>query len=217
MQPSLGKKICTRIWNTIVGAQKIDGKKLKTYEMIIPLFQVDNKNGKSYFFKQAFLLVEISIDVAFRTFFFILSKVKVNLNNQELWWRLYTAVEALFTTQQMKFVGKKEFVVPALDLEDLTYVVYIMSLAFSDTIKIYPSRKAQIASFIVDKTPTTVPLRNSNLVDVFLWNCQQSFQSTQGSKIIQQIWLMGSSYPINEFIAQGWQSWRPRKLTFKSI
>lgn len=64
-----------------MNAQKIDDSKLETFGMVIALFQVDNKDEKSCFFEEIFLLAEISIDVAFRMFFLTLSNVQVNFNN----------------------------------------------------------------------------------------------------------------------------------------
>lgn len=48
--------------------------------MIIASFQVDDKDGKSCFFQETFLLADVSMDVAFEILFFILSNVKVNSN-----------------------------------------------------------------------------------------------------------------------------------------
>lgn len=64
-----------------VDIQKINGGRLKTYKMIIVLFQIDNKDGKFCFFEKTFILAYISIDVAFGLFFLILSNIKVNFNN----------------------------------------------------------------------------------------------------------------------------------------
>lgn len=52
--------------------------------MIITLFQVDDEDKKSYFFKKTFLLTNININVAFRMPLLILSNVEVNFNGQEL-------------------------------------------------------------------------------------------------------------------------------------
>lgn len=83
MQPNFAKKLSLCIYITDVNTQNIDGSRLKIYKMIITTFQVDNKNGKLCFFKKTFLLADISIDVTFGMFFFILSNIEVNFNNQE--------------------------------------------------------------------------------------------------------------------------------------
>lgn len=48
---------------------------------MIASFLVDDINKKSSFFKKVFLLADISIDVALKMFFLILSNIKVNFNN----------------------------------------------------------------------------------------------------------------------------------------
>lgn len=53
--------------------EKIDSSILKTYEMVILSFPIDHKDRKSYFLEETFLLVEISINIAFRMSFFTLS------------------------------------------------------------------------------------------------------------------------------------------------
>lgn len=48
--------------------------------MVITFFLVDNKNKKSRFFNEVFLLAYISIDVIFRMFFLILNNIKIDFN-----------------------------------------------------------------------------------------------------------------------------------------
>lgn len=60
-----------------MGAQKIKGSKLEIFGMVIALFLVDDKDRKFCFFKESFSLADINMDIDFRMFFFILSKVKV--------------------------------------------------------------------------------------------------------------------------------------------
>lgn len=52
--------------------------------MLIVFFLIDDKDGESYFLKKIFLLTDISMNIAFKMFFLILSNVKVNFTNQEL-------------------------------------------------------------------------------------------------------------------------------------
>lgn len=52
-----------------MGAQIIDGNKLKAYEMIIVLLQIDDKDKKSCCFEETFLLTYISIDITFKMLF----------------------------------------------------------------------------------------------------------------------------------------------------
>lgn len=51
--------------------------------MIITTFLVNNKNKKSRFLEETFLLIEISMNIAFGIFFLILSNIKIDFNTQE--------------------------------------------------------------------------------------------------------------------------------------
>lgn len=81
MQPYFGKKIRLRIYKTNISAQKIDDNRLQIYGMIIILFQIDDKNGKSHFFKKILALTDIIMDVTSKILFLIFSNVEVNFNN----------------------------------------------------------------------------------------------------------------------------------------
>lgn len=98
MQSSLAKILGFRICKTNVNVQKIDGSRLETFGMVITPFLVEDKNERSYFFEGTFLLANISMDVACRMSFFILSNVKINFIDQELKWRSYTIAKILPTT-----------------------------------------------------------------------------------------------------------------------
>lgn len=63
--------------------------------MAIALFQVVNKDGKSHFFQQTFLVANINMNVAFRISSFTLSNPRVNFNNQELHLRSYIVSETV--------------------------------------------------------------------------------------------------------------------------
>lgn len=68
----------------------------------------------------------------------------------------------------MELVEKKEIAARILDLDNKTFVVYVFFLASSNlNIDIYLFYRAQIASFIVDKTPTTILFEYTNFADVF--------------------------------------------------
>lgn len=84
MPPSFTRKPSLYIYKINVDAQNIDSNKLKTYRIVIALFQADDKDKKSRFFEKTFLFADIYMDVAFGMLFIIFSNVEVNLNNQEL-------------------------------------------------------------------------------------------------------------------------------------
>lgn len=81
IQLSVGKKLGFRIYKIDVGVKKSDGSRLETFEIVITLLQVDDKDKKFYFFEETFSLADISMIIAFGMLFLILSNVKVNFNN----------------------------------------------------------------------------------------------------------------------------------------
>lgn len=99
MQPSFTKKPRLRICKIDMNTKKINGSRRETFGIVIALFQLDDKDRKSFFFKKTFLLVNISMIVAFGMPFLILSNVKINFNNQELKWKSYTTTKVLSNTR----------------------------------------------------------------------------------------------------------------------
>lgn len=69
------KKLGVHIQKTNVFTQKIDDSKLKTFRIVIASFLMNNKDKKSRFFKESFILVDSSINIAFKILFFILRSV----------------------------------------------------------------------------------------------------------------------------------------------
>lgn len=84
IQTSFIKKLSLCIYKTNINAQKIDNNKLETFRMVITSFSIDNKDGKSCFFEDTFLLADISIDISFGMLFLTLSNIEINFNNEEL-------------------------------------------------------------------------------------------------------------------------------------
>lgn len=78
------RKLSFHIRKTDVSALKIDSSRLEIFDIVIAFFWIDNKNGKSCFFKRTFLLADISINITFGMFFLILSNVKDNFTDQKL-------------------------------------------------------------------------------------------------------------------------------------
>lgn len=124
IKPSFAKKLSLRIDKTNVSSQKIDGSRLETYGIIIVFFQVYNKDGKFCYFEETFLLANITMDLAFEIAFFILSNVKINFNDRELRWKLYTVAKTLSNIRQVQLVGKKQFAVstPHLEMRSLQFI-----------------------------------------------------------------------------------------------
>lgn len=84
MQSSFARKQDFCICKTNIFTQKIDIGRPKIYRIVIALFQINDWDKKFRFFKETFLLANISIDIAFRILFLILSNIKLNFNNQKL-------------------------------------------------------------------------------------------------------------------------------------
>ena len=54
INPNFAWNLGLKVWKTIVGAQKIDGSVLKTFEMVITDFQVEDKTNSLDFFRKPF-------------------------------------------------------------------------------------------------------------------------------------------------------------------
>lgn len=62
-------------------AQRIDYNKLESFDMIIAFFLVGNKNKKSSFFEETFLLADISINITHKMLFPTLSNIEINFTD----------------------------------------------------------------------------------------------------------------------------------------
>ena len=71
------KQLGSQTQNTDIGAQKIDGLLLETYDIIIGTFQVIDKLDKVCFFLEKFLLADTSIEVVLRMLFLTSSNADI--------------------------------------------------------------------------------------------------------------------------------------------
>ena len=111
-----------------------------------------DKANQVRFFKETFLVANISSKVVFEILFLTLSGANIDFLDRELRWKTYTTKKALLTTKRIKLVGKKEFVVVALNSEYETFVVYVAS--FSSTslnAHVHPFYRPQIFGLIIKK------------------------------------------------------------------
>ena len=69
----LGLKVCP----TDVGAQKIDGSTLKTFEIVLASFQVEETLGMARFFQETFLLADFSVKLVLKMLFLTLSNANI--------------------------------------------------------------------------------------------------------------------------------------------
>lgn len=140
MQPAYAKKLDLNIRKTNMEAQKIDNTTLKIFEKVIAAFSIHNKARKVCFFEETFLLADISIDVALRIFFFILSNANIYFTNQELYWRTYSMLKALPTTCRIELINQKEFAMAALGKDNKTLIMHMAFLAVSTEMTIHFSQ-----------------------------------------------------------------------------
>ena len=175
MHPTLAREIGLPIRPTDVGVQKIYSTILDTFGLVVTIFSMRDKANRVRFFKETFLVANVSPKVVFGMPFLTLSCADVDILGQELSWRTYNTEKVLSTIRRIELMGKKEFVAAAIDLKYETYVVYI-ELASSDALpsssllNIHPSQRPQISGLIAEKAPTKVFAKYSDFIDVFLIN-----------------------------------------------
>ena len=66
-------KLGLKSYFTNFGAQKIDGSIVKTFKMVLPSFQIQDKLKRAQFFQKTSLLTNFSIEVVLKMLFLIFS------------------------------------------------------------------------------------------------------------------------------------------------
>ncbi len=128
MTLAYAKELGVTTRKTSVGAQKIDGSPLETYEMVSTSFLLQDSLGRVRFFEETFLLADTSIEVVLGMPFPALNNADFQFVAEELTWRSYTAAEALPTTSRVKLIDKKEFAKAALNENSETFIVHVLAL-----------------------------------------------------------------------------------------
>ena len=85
VHPAFAKELSLPIRPTDVGAQKIDGIRLETYEMVVAAFLMEDKANRVKFFEKTFLVANISPEVVLRMPFFTWSGANVDFLGRKLW------------------------------------------------------------------------------------------------------------------------------------
>lgn len=67
-----------KIRKTNIKAQKINSITLETYQIVVSIFSVLDKDNKMRFFKQNFLLTDIKPDIILEMLFLFMSNADVN-------------------------------------------------------------------------------------------------------------------------------------------
>ena len=161
--PVYAAKLGLKVQKIDIGAQKIDGSTLDTFEMVLTSFQVEDKLKKTRFFQETFLLADISTEMVLGIPFLTLSNADVQFVEKKLTWRTYNPAKTLPSTKQVELIDKKEFATVALYEKSETFVVHIVSLNL--TPGIHPDRAAQIASLLAKEV--RIPDEYSDFADIF--------------------------------------------------
>lgn len=109
------KKIELSIQNIDIGVQKINSSALAIFDMMIAAFLINNKDKKIQFFKEIFLLANVSLDIIFEMFFFTLSNANVKFLKQKILLQAYIMAKTLHTTCQVEVIDWKKFAATILD------------------------------------------------------------------------------------------------------
>ena len=119
-------KVGLKVWKTNVRAQMINDSALKTFEMVIADFQVEDKANRPRFFQETFLVTDLRFEVILRMCFLKLSNVDVLFNDKTLIWKTYTTNKALPITKQVQIINKKDFIIAAFDINSKTFVMHMV-------------------------------------------------------------------------------------------
>lgn len=81
MQLSFARTLKLYICKIDIKTHKIDSNRLATFNIVIEFFTMENQTKKFRFFKETFLMADISINITLKIFFIILHNVKINFTN----------------------------------------------------------------------------------------------------------------------------------------
>ena len=84
ISPAYVEKLSFKTRKTNVGAQKIDGSALETFGIVIADFQVEDKDGRSRFFQETFLVADTKFEVILGMPFLKLSNADVSFGEGTL-------------------------------------------------------------------------------------------------------------------------------------
>ncbi len=84
MSQTFAQQLGLKIRKTNIGAQKIDGTTLETYEIVVSIFSVSDKDGRERFFEESFLLADIKLDMVLGMPFLTTSNADVDFQAWDL-------------------------------------------------------------------------------------------------------------------------------------
>lgn len=138
--------------------------------MVIAIFSMTAQAIKIKFFKETFLIANVSLDMIPTMSFLILSNTDIDFLKRELQWRSYTIEKTFFTTKWVELVRKKEFAATVLDQRHKIFVVHIAFFASSSNNQeydVYLSHKAQIATLVANGVFISIPTKYSDFTEIF--------------------------------------------------
>ncbi len=84
MSQVFAQQLSLKIRKTNVGAWKIDGTTLETYEIVVSTFLVLDKDGRERFFEESFLLADVKPDIVLGMLFPTMSNTDVDFQARDL-------------------------------------------------------------------------------------------------------------------------------------
>lgn len=84
MTPAYAVKLGLTTWKTSVGAQKIDNLALETYGMVLARFSLQDNLERVWFFKETFLLADISLKMVLEMPFLSLNNADIKFAELEI-------------------------------------------------------------------------------------------------------------------------------------
>ncbi len=139
MTPAYAAKLGLTTWKTSIGAQKIDGLPLETYNMASLRFLLQDSLGRVRFFEETFLLGDTNMEVILGMLFLAFNNADIQFGTEKLTWRFYTITEALSTSSWVELIDKTGFAKATLDENSKTFVMHV---AILEATTIHPSRVA---------------------------------------------------------------------------
>ena len=125
INPDFTWKLGFHIWKINIRAQMINNSTLKTFEIVITDFQVEDKGNRSRLFQEIFLIADNQFEIILRMFFLKIRNAEVLFGKRTLMWKSYITNKTLSTTKQIQTIDLKKFVIAALDVDNKTFLIYV--------------------------------------------------------------------------------------------
>lgn len=83
----------------------------------------------SQFYKEIFLLADISMDITLEMLFVMLRNIEIDYISCHICWKTDIITKIILTTSKVELIEKKEFIAAAFDLRNKAFVVYVASIS----------------------------------------------------------------------------------------